>query len=158
MKLSHNSFEPRVQQLKHFSGPEALQNHFGPRSRAPQHLLCLVGSSLLRRTTGLLVWLVSCLASQKGHRYCLSRTKAMDNFLISAGKRGCCLSALPQQGRMLPPFAVRWRRLAPDIGHDHMPELTGACFRVLIPHSMDQGLVSHSACACFIGLSLYFIL
>lgn len=38
-----------------------------------------------------------------------------------------------------------------------MPELSGACFRVLIPHSLDQGLVSESACACFIGLSLCFI-
>lgn len=148
--------------LKRLSGPGALQNHTGPRSRAVHHLPCLVGSFLLRHLTGLLVWLVSSPASQRGHRYLFSRTKAMHTFLISAGKRGCCLPALPQQGRLLPPCVVQWGRLAPGCqGHvwvwTWIPELTGACFRVLIPHSLDQGLVSCSACACFIGLSLYFV-
>lgn len=112
--------------------------------------------------SGLLVWLVSSPASQRGRRYLFSRTKAMHTFLISAGKRGCCLPALPQQGRLLPPCVVQRGRLAPGCqGHvwvwTWMPELTGACFRVLIPHYLDQGLVPHSACACFIGLSLYFV-
>lgn len=125
------------------SGPETPANHSGPGSWVSQHISCLVGSCLLRLITLLLLWHVSNLASQRRLKYHLSRNKAMRNFLISARKRGCCLPALSQEGRLLLPCVVRkacsW------------PPRTW-----LSLNSLDQDLVSHSACACFIGLSLFY--
>lgn len=59
-----------------------------PQVHPPWHPLHLVGRSWLRHKSCLLVWLVRSLVSQRGHRYRLSRTKAMHNCLISDGKKG----------------------------------------------------------------------
>lgn len=57
------------------------------------------------------MWLVTSLVSQRGHRYQLSRTKAVHSFLISAGKKGL-KDHFDNHGRVW-----TW-----------MQELTGACF------------------------------
>lgn len=125
------------------SGPETQTNHSGPRSWVSQHLSCLVGSCLLRLTALLVLWHVSILAGQRRHKYRPSRTKAICNFIISTRKRGCCLPALPQEGRLAPPYVVgkaySW------------PSSTW-----LSLNSLDQDLVSYWACIRFIGLSLFY--